>query len=609
MGNQPSQPSWSFDTHFRYREAEKSDGCDIKNNREIFVKECKDWPAGWIASQDLADNYCNKAPSKPVGSTAKVKGTQVWAEWEVYNNCAYNDNRFTYPEAAHTKECTAPAKRKMSQQCKNWPAGWVASGDVVNLCKRNAPARSTVGQFGFDVWAEWIMDDPSCEPGWADASWKQEGCLENGHRRYTRRVDTKGMDWDVAADWHLARIGIGQNIPDIGIVTDKKKEKQAFGMWIVIHVDRKDCFNYPEQPHAKECVSVGKRKMSQQCKNWPGGWIASGNVVAACQRLKPANSTPLIAGADVWAEWTQDDEGCIPDWADPEWKDEGCLDNGHRKYTRKVDAKGMDWDMAGDIVLSKVPVGTDIPNVGKVTESRKEKSLLGVWIVIHVDRQDCFNYPDPPHTKECVSDGKRKMSQQCKNWPGGWIASDNVVAACQRLKPANSTPLIAGVDVWAEWTQDDESCKKTPATQPPTIEPPSTQPPAEQPPAEQPPAEQPPTTQPPTTQPPTTQPPTTQPTTTQPTTTQPRATQPPATQPPATQPRAIQPPATQPRAIQPSATQPSTTQPPATQQPPTTEETPSTEIFSATISVSIIVLIILLILVIGGVFVYNLNKQ
>jgi len=44
------------------------------------VKKCNVWPPGWVASADLRDNWCNRSPSKPEGSTAKIFGTEIWAE-------------------------------------------------------------------------------------------------------------------------------------------------------------------------------------------------------------------------------------------------------------------------------------------------------------------------------------------------------------------------------------------------------------------------------------------------------------------------------------------------------------------------------------------------
>ena len=413
MGNTTSVPSWNFDNNFKYNEPEKSDGCDIVNNRERFVKKCNEWPSGWVASQDLADNYCNKSPNKPEGSTAKVFGTEVWAEWYKNNDCAYVNNQFTYPDAEKENGCRKIGKMKMAKKCQKWPSGWVASGDVVNLCKKNAPSGSTVNQVGTEVWAEWEKDSENCNPGWADSQWKDEGCLSDGNRRFTRKVDTKGDDWDVAADLLLKQIQIGSNLDNLGSVVEKKKEKSALGVWVVVHIDKKDCFNYPDARISKECISMDKRKMSQECKNWPIGWVASGDIINACQKLKPIGSEPIIVGTKVWAEWIEDDIGCNPGWLDSQWKDEGCQTDGTKKWSRKVDAKGLDWNMAVDVIIKTIKNG-DIIMDKEVTSVTKKITATGAWIIVYTKDNDCLgSWADAQWKDEgCLGISEKKYSRK-----------------------------------------------------------------------------------------------------------------------------------------------------------------------------------------------------
>src|SRR4029079_7769048 len=138
--------------------------------------------------QDVVNNC---AKTKPAGYTNMVWSGQ-WIgvdRWE--SGCAYWNNQFTYPDADITNQCTAPGRRNKSKQCKNWPGGWMASQNVVNLCQQNKTAGSYM--LWRDQWigAEWIVDDASCNPSFYGNDWNNDGCQSDGTRRWARRVDTK----------------------------------------------------------------------------------------------------------------------------------------------------------------------------------------------------------------------------------------------------------------------------------------------------------------------------------------------------------------------------------------------------------------------------------
>ena len=72
---------------------------------------------------------------------------------------------------------------------------------------------------------------------------------------------------------------------------------------------------------------------------------------------------------------------------------------------------------------------------------------------------------------------RTKYTQKCNNWPGGWVASNDVVTLCQHNAPENSKVGIIGTEVWAEWIKDtDPLCFKPELAATPPISSPASSP-------------------------------------------------------------------------------------------------------------------------------------
>jgi len=352
--------------------------------------------------------------------------------WKERNNGMWivalrdDKNCFIYNEGVHTNQCIGPGQINLSKKCNNWPNGWTATQDVVNGCKKNAPAGSTPRIFGAEVWAEWTSPNANCNPGWVRANWNDDGCQADGQKRFARQVDAKGMNWDQAADWLIVNDTKQHNFS-----TTNKENKGAGGMWVIGYRDDGNCFIYNEALNTNQCTSIGKRNVSKKCNNWPNGWMASGDVVKGCEKNKP-NGTVINPAGSQWvgAEWIQDDSNCNPGWYG-DWVNDGCKTDGRTRFARKVDAKGLDWDQAADWLLNNNEVKQHNFN-----EAWKEnKGVGGMWIVGLRNDGNC-NPTWSDITQKCDSQGSQMSWQKCTNW------ANNDVKSC--LDAPNKPSKIIG---------------------------------------------------------------------------------------------------------------------------------------------------------------------
>jgi hypothetical protein len=320
MGTTSSTPvdTSPNNTSFYTYNGPTNSSCDIAANRLRYSKQCNDWPGGWIATQDLADNYCNKTSNKPSGATAKVFGAQIWAEWDDggSQNCAYWDNKFVYNESASSSCDIVNNRTNYSQDCNNWPGGWVASQDIVNLCQRNKPANSNVGINGIKVSATW-NDGGANNCAYQNNQFTygpvQSECVLTGAnagktRKYANCNNWPG-GWIASQDVvnlckKNAPAGSEVKISGVGVIAEWFDSSS--------NCIQDNYFNYPNPTEKNECVDQNTRRYSKQCNNWPAGWIASQDIVNYCNSdsSKPAGSTAAIYGTQVWASWTQPDPTC-----------------------------------------------------------------------------------------------------------------------------------------------------------------------------------------------------------------------------------------------------------------------------------------------------------
>ncbi len=138
------------------------------------------------------------------------------------------------------------------------------------------------------------------------------------------------------------------------------------------------------------------------------------------------------------------------------WIDEGCQGNGNRKFSAKVNANGWDWDIAADYMIKQTPSsqwGSQFVSI-----SKENRGVNGMFVVVLLNKNDCFIYNNPPNKDNCTDIHSRQMAQQCNNWPNGWVASSDVVNACKKNAPLGSTVKQLGSQVWATWNVTDNTC-------------------------------------------------------------------------------------------------------------------------------------------------------
>jgi len=243
---------------------------------------------------------------------------------------------------------------------------------------RNDAARQNCkdkGYLGIDLnqWNFGKFFDASLKcvnPGWI-GDWIDDGCQADGQKRFSRKVDTRGMDWDQAADWLINNSEVKQH----NFSRVWKENKGAGGMWIIALRNDNNCFIYNETERTNQCINPGQIRMTKKCNNWPNGWTASNDVVNSCKKNAPIDSTPQIFGTEVWAEWTSSNTSCNLNWIG-DWIDDGCQADGQKRFSRKVDAKGMDWDKSADWLIANDTRQYNFSKVWKENKGVGECGLL-----------------------------------------------------------------------------------------------------------------------------------------------------------------------------------------------------------------------------------------
>lgn len=138
--------------------------------------------------------------------------------WKEINNgmwiVALRDDKacFRYNGQINNDGCSDLGKSTRAQQCNDWPSGWIASNDVVNACKKNAPPGSTVSINGTQVWAKWNVDDSTCIA--TPEGWSQSICTPtNGIAKFWTKLSIpKGIDWKKAGDSYVNTLKTVNNI-------------------------------------------------------------------------------------------------------------------------------------------------------------------------------------------------------------------------------------------------------------------------------------------------------------------------------------------------------------------------------------------------------------
>ncbi len=266
-------PGWHGDWN-------NSDGCQADGqtrwHRKVDAKGM-DWDqaADWLIANDTRQHNFSR-----VWKENKGVGGMFIVALRDDNNC------FVYNAGVNDDGCEKPGRRKQAQQCNQWPNGWIASQDVVNACKKRAPAGSHVAQKGVGVWAFWSKDDASCNPT-PKNGWFSPGCDGDGIRHYWTQVDAKGGSWELAAEWLANQYKVGQSY-NFGRgnqeVTKVEWRKDATGAYVDIRTKDTTCNKPYFEPEQTITDSEGLRMKFRKCSNW------NNNNVESCRddtRTKP----------------------------------------------------------------------------------------------------------------------------------------------------------------------------------------------------------------------------------------------------------------------------------------------------------------------------------
>lgn len=225
-------------------------------------------------------------------------------------------------------------------------------------CKDNGYLGSIGGPGNYQDCGDWRFQIRCVKPGF-HGDWKDDGCTEPGVRRFSRQVDAGGMDWDLAADWLLQRLGDTLNGKPI---VRKDKNKVTAGMYIWVYVADDSCGFHGD------------------------------------------------------------------------WKDDGCTEHGLRRFSRQVDAGGLDWDVAADKLLPRLG---DTFQGKPIVRKEKSKVLTGMYIWVFVRDNSCNpNWGEV--TTICDSKGKEMRYSHCTSW------LNNSDTSCRDAtnKPSNVTGWI-----------------------------------------------------------------------------------------------------------------------------------------------------------------------
>ncbi len=209
--------------------------------------------------------------------------------------------------------------------CGNWRFNWDCAdkrGSDWGACYRDEESRNAgfanrvdqgnqecknKGYMGYDGgWKDcgsYYYSHHCGNPEW-DGDFHNDGCQADGTHRFARKVNTKNFDWNAAADWLIER----DIKPSFGSRINRITKEINNGIWVICYMNDNDCFVYNEGVNDNGCDIVNnKHNWAQKCNNWPNGWIASQDVINACQKKAPVGSTVKIDGSQVWAHWTTND--------------------------------------------------------------------------------------------------------------------------------------------------------------------------------------------------------------------------------------------------------------------------------------------------------------
>jgi len=367
-------PTWVKQGDIQTKSLWDNNGCQPDGNRR-YAREVN---TQGIPNDQLqsAMNYMLELVPKEgetlFGLTVKRRTTEGrWIVMFVQEDC------FVYTGPESKEQCQSFGKRTVAKQCLNWPAGWVASNEVVDKCQVNKPSGSTVNVYGTQVWAKRQVDDDTCNPGWvANKNWEDKGCKADGTREFVRPVNVPIGSWEEAAEYMRRKVVSEGSVNGKSIVRSSiRNYGPTIGIYVVVNV-RDNCpvrivngvrigGNISgDKERQSVCMNLENNRGGEVLKCEPSAWKQQfylendglikvrqdyGNNPQKCLDVRNAgkeNGT-RIDWADCWGgenqKWNIDDKGrliprhatnkCISvkkpnevrDGSDPWWDERGHL--------------------------------------------------------------------------------------------------------------------------------------------------------------------------------------------------------------------------------------------------------------------------------------------
>ena len=187
----------------------------------------------------------------------------------------YNPGKFTY-DNIEKKNCKN-YKRQYANKCDNFANNWGIDGaDTWETCEgawrdsQNFSTPYTMKRVVGWVGVEYEKDDDSCKPSFKGDDWDDNGCIDKYHQ-YARKIDTKELDWDIAADWVIANIApkVDQDFKGGKVKSVWKSKPMVGDWWIMVTVDVGDKCTPPYwSPEITAKNSQGSNMTIQHCTNW-----------------------------------------------------------------------------------------------------------------------------------------------------------------------------------------------------------------------------------------------------------------------------------------------------------------------------------------------------
>ena len=305
-------------------------------------------------------------------------------------------------------------------------------------------SKETVNAGAGGMWVRVYVNDDTCNPGWLGNGvfngWNDDGCQSDpGVKRFARHVDAKGYDSGKAGDFLMNQVG-----PDFygkQIVSKENVNLGVAGQWVRVYVKDDSCNPawIGNDWNNDGCQSdPGVRRFARHVDSKGADWGKAGDYLMNNQvgpdffgkQIVSKENVNLGSTAGQWVRVYAKDDSCNPTWLGNGpfngWNNDGCTDVGVRQYARQIDAKGADWDKAGEYMKNN-QVGADFYGKQIISKEADNFGGAGEWIRVHTADPTCgAKFEDE---KSVCNQGNKIAFRKCTDWVG------NDAASCKKSAP------------------------------------------------------------------------------------------------------------------------------------------------------------------------------